>query len=240
MIDLILEKLKSNGSFKSHEFYPIVVIDDFLPEDLVKGLEEECLAIPELYWTTFTRRGSHMKECNKLSLAPRANDLVNMLHDKKVLEHIETLLGIDGIRTDSHLIGAGYSRSFQGDSLKIHTDFNYNDTLKLYRAASFIIYLNSDWQDHYGGHLEFKDSVNQNIIHKITPNFNKAVFWKHHYLGFHGYPEPLKCPAHMSRNTFRLFFYQQTAPYKVDTQPHRSLYWYDEEKNLPYDIRTHK
>lgn len=240
MINDILNKLAGYTNSNDEELYKIIIIDDFLPTDRAIGLENECMNIPNKEWRQFTRRGSNMLECNNLDISPKAKQLVEDFHNQAVMIEISKLLGLDDIRYDPHLIGAGYSKSYNGDSLKIHTDFNWNDTIQMYRAASFIIYLNQAWEDNFGGHLEFRDTDNNKILHKISPKFNRAVIWKHHHLGFHGFPDPIVCPQSLSRNTFRLFFYQTTPLYQEDAEPHRSLYWYDEEKKKPYDIKTHR
>ncbi len=40
-------------------------------------LEKECNTIPDHHWTEFTRRGSNVKECINMSIAPVAENFVN-------------------------------------------------------------------------------------------------------------------------------------------------------------------
>jgi len=110
----------------------------------------------------------------------------------------------------------------------------------VHRMLSFIIYLNPNWKEEWGGALDFNDFNNEKRIQRIPPLFNRAIIWRYHKRGFHGYPDPLTCPEGMSRNTFRLFYYYSDAQHKTDDRPHRSLYWFDKELGEPYDIPTHK
>ena len=52
----------------------------------------------------------------------------------------------------------------------MHTDFNWYLKLKLYRRPNFIIYLNSDWEEDWGGHLKLGLRKKEIKIYKeITP-----------------------------------------------------------------------
>lgn len=229
-----------NDQFVGTPPYPMITLDNFLPLDIVRDMQKECESIPDSYWTSFDRKGSYMKECVNLEVAPIAANVVNQLHSQAGMNWLTQITGIKDLIPDPYIVGAGYSKSYKGDSLKIHTDFNWNDKIKMHRMLSFIIYLTEDWKDEYEGHLHFYDFNNKNLIQKVAPNFNRAVFWRHHKRGFHGHPNELTCPAGMSRNAFRLFFYVSNAEHDANDRPHRSLYWYDPELNEPYDIPTRK
>jgi hypothetical protein len=220
--------------------FPLIALDNFLPQDLAKKMEQECNSIPDHLWTKFTRRGSYMQECVNMDVAPVANEFVNQMHSQAGMTWITALTGIKDLIPDPYLVGAGYSRIGSGSSLKIHTDFNWNETIKVHRMLSFIIYLNSNWKEEWGGHLQFNDFQNKNVIQRIPPQFNRAVFWRHHKKGFHGFPDPLTCPENITRNAFRLFFYVSNAQHDSKDLPHRSLYWFDNETGEPYDIPTEK
>lgn len=229
-----------NNTFVGTPPYPMIVIDNFLPEPTALEMFKECETIDDIHWKTFTRRGSYMKECANLEIAPKAFDFVNQIHSALGMNWITRITGIKDLIPDPYLVGAGYSKIPNGHCLKVHTDFNWNDQLKLHRMLSFIIYLNPEWKDDWGGSLKFYDFNNQHVVQDVAPKFNRAVFWRYHKRGFHGFPDPLTCPENQTRNTFRLFFYISDANYREDDRPHRSLYWYDKELGEPYDIPTHR
>ena len=225
-----------NDTFVGTPPYPMITLDNFLPNDYAKKLQKECESIPDHYWTKFTRRGSYMEECINMDVAPVANEFVNQMHSQAGMLWISKVTGIKDLIPDPYLVGGGYSRSYRDCTLKIHTDFNWNDTLKCHRMLSLIVYLNEDWKEEYGGHLQFNDFKNKTAIQRVAPLFNRVVLWRYHKKGFHGFPDPIKCPENYSRNTFRLFFYVSNATYDSADLPHRSLYWFDEETGEPYDI----
>jgi len=232
--------LELNDKFVGTPPYPMIVFDNFLPAETIADLEKECNSIPDQHWTEFTRRGSHMLECNNMAVAPVAFDLTNQLNSQLGMKWLTAVTGITDLIPDPYLIGAGYGKSYNGDSLKIHTDFNWNDKIKMHRMLSVIIYLNSNWKEQYGGALQFKDFENNKVIQEVSPLYNRAVIWRYHKKGFHGYPDPIQCPVDISRNTFRLFYYVSNADYDPKDRPHRSLYWFDKDLGEPYDIPTHK
>jgi len=229
-----------NNTFVGTPPYPMIVLDDFLPIDFAYNMGQECNNIPDQYWTDFTRKGSLMHECNNLEVAPCAFEFVNHMHSALGMSWLQQVTGIKDLIPDPYLVGAGYSKTKSGHSLKVHTDFNWNDSLKLHRMLSMIVYLTPYWKKEYGGSLDFYDFKNEKLVNSVSTKFNRAVIWRYHKRGFHGYPDPLNCPDTMTRNTFRLFFYVSDAQYKNDDRPHRSLYWYDKDLGEPYDIPTHR
>lgn len=219
---------------------PMIVLDDFFPDDIAKNLSKEIDSIDKDLYKRFTRNGSYMEECNNLSLMPYAQDAIGQLHSQTFMNWLNRLTGISHLIPDPYLIGAGYSRSFNGDSLKNHIDFNWNDTIKLYRALTLIIYLSEDWQNEWGGNLAFSRFDDQEKINEIFIKWNRAIIWQHHENCFHGYPKPINCPDGQSRKTLRLFYYVSNQEPLADQPPHRSLYWYDLQNQKPIDDRSHE
>lgn len=225
--------------FNDGDPIPMISLPNFLPTDTAYILNKECNFIPLKLWKKFTRKGSHMVEYNDIPNMPQGSQVVNYLNSGPFLKYLEELTGIPSLLPDPHLIGSGYSRSFKGDTLKVHTDFNWNEELKLHRALSLIIYITPNWEKEWGGGLEFynKDRV---LTYKADCLFNTALLWKYDKFGYHGYEDPISCPNNLSRNTLRLFYYVSDSQHKKDDPPHRSLYWFDPETNLPYDKKEEK
>jgi hypothetical protein len=163
--------------------------------------------------------------------------LIHTLHSSRFLRWLEELTGVEKLLPDPHLIGAGYMKSFAGDSLKVHTDFNWVEETHLHRAVSIIIYFNKDWNVDWGGSLNFYDFKNEALLSSVKPDWGNMLVWNYHNLVYHGYPEPMTCPEDQSRKGMRLFYYQSRSKPDADNPPHRSLYWFDDKEKLPYDIR---
>lgn len=227
-------------TFQTGKPMPMTVMDDFLPVDVVSKMYNEVTSIDDDICRKFTRNGSHMLEFNKLDMTPVAFEVTAYLHSSHALNKLSEITGIKGLIPDPHLVGAGYSKSFTGDTLKVHTDFNWNDTLQLHRALSLIIYLTPDWQPEWHGGLDFYDKERQNVVTHVDCLFNRCLIWQYHKFGWHGHTKPLECPTDKPRTTFRLFYYTSNSTHLPDDPPHRSFYWFDEKTKQPYDKRDHK
>jgi Rps23 Pro-64 3,4-dihydroxylase Tpa1-like proline 4-hydroxylase len=229
---------KDATEFNLSKPIPMGVIDEFLPKSIALSMHEESQIIPQEHWKTFTRNGSHMMELNKMELTPVAFNTLNYLHSSKFLELLSKYTGITGLIPDPHLVGAGYSKSFNGDILNVHTDFNWNEQLQLHRALTLTIYLTPDWNEAWNGALDFYDSKKENIVTTVDSLFNRCLIWKYDRFGYHGYSNPIECPDDKNRTTFRAFYYTSNSTHLPDDPPHRSLYWVDKITNMPCDKRT--
>lgn len=223
------------SKFESYSTVPFIILDNFLPENVAFSLSDEIDSIQDHQCKKFTRNGSYMQECNDLRIMENAADVIAQFHSKPGVQWLSNITGIKNLIPDPYLIGAGYSRSFKGDSLKNHVDFNWNNTLKLYRAVTLIIYLTPNWKEEWKGNLEFTNFKNESIMESIFTKWNRAVLWKHHESCFHGYPTPINCPSNESRKTLRLFFYVSEQEPTIENPAHRSLYWFDNNLNQPVD-----
>jgi len=222
--------------YRKHPEYSKLEIKNFLPLDIVRLMSEELNNLPLEVGKKFTRKGSCMYEYNDLEITPVQDAVVNALHSSPFLKWLQEVTDTIDLIPDPHLVGAGYSKSYAGDSLKIHTDFNWNEQLHLHRQLSVIIYLNENWEEEWGGCLDFYDTDREEVLSRVVPAAGNLVIWSYHNLAYHGYPEPIKCPKEQCRKTLRLFYYVSNSKHDDENPPHRSLYWFDENEKKPYDI----
>lgn len=213
---------------------PWITFDDFLPEDLLKAVQEDIKQTPKHLWAPFTRNGSFMMECNNLRYSPVVRDLVLNLNSKEFITWLENVTGLKKLIPDPLLIGAGLMRCENGDSLKLHTDFNWNEQLGLNRALSVILYVSPEWDPAWGGSLEFLDFDRKKVLHRIESKPNRLLMWNYDERLVHGHPTPISGPEGIHRDGLRLFYFTSNAT--PLSKPHRSLYWFDDELG-PYDKR---
>lgn len=240
-IDLIINKYhpKDYAIDYSHGTpVPWLTFDDFLPNSLLTCVQDEIDCIPSHVWSKFTRAGSMMRECNNMKFSPTIRSLVMNFNSHEFVRWLEDMTGITKIIPDPHLIGAGLMRCYTGDSLKLHTDFNWNEQLHLNRCVSMILYLSRDWQESWGGSLEFWDFDRTHCLHNIVPKPNRLLLYTYNERLIHGHPKPLNCPDHATRDGLRLFYFKSNAiPLSA---PHRSLYWFDEQTRKSYDKKENR
>lgn len=217
---------------------PMLVLDDFLPQSLFDSIVAEVKSLPDYLWTNFTRNKSFMQECKSFNDTPLLNTLSNCFNSGNFVTWLEGITKQEKIIPDPHLIGAGLCKCHRGNFLNLHTDFNWNDELQLNRVVSMILYLNPEWNENWGGGLEFWDLDRTGPRATIEPKPNRLLIWKYDENLWHGYPNPLTCPDDQYRLNLRMFYY--TSNSTPTTPPHRSLYWYDETTGKAIDDRTQK
>jgi len=221
--------------YRSHPDYSLLTLENFIPQDLVTLMAKELDDIPLEDCKHFTRAGSCMYEFNNVDRTPVQDAVVHALHSGTFIKWLQEVTDTVDLIPDPHLIGAGYMKSFAGDSLKVHTDFNWNDQLRLHRMLSVVIYLNEEWEDEWGGQLQFYDTKRDKVHTKVPVGPGNCVIWNYNNFAFHGYPEPMNCPEGVSRKGIRFFYYVSNAKHDDKHPPHRSLYWYDDKTGTPYD-----
>jgi hypothetical protein len=223
--------------YRKAEPVPFLVLDNFLPQALFDAVSQQPDQIPEHLWTEFTRNGSLMKECKSLIQVPLLYTLSHCFNSGIFVDWLEAITSKNKLVPDPHMIGAGLSRTYRGHSLKLHTDFNWNDELALNRSLSMILYINPEWQPEWGGGLELWSLDRSQCLHTVEPRANRLIIWDYHENFVHGYPTRLTCPLDKPRTTLRMFYYQSHA--QPQTTPHRSLYWWDNDGQL-YDDRSQR
>jgi hypothetical protein len=222
--------------YRGHPGYSLLTLEEFLPLDTVRAMAKELDEIPLSECKHFTRAGSCMYEYNNLDKTPVQDSVVHALHSSTFINWLQKVTDTVDLIPDPHLVGSGYMKSFVGDSLKIHTDFNWNEQLRLHRMLSIVVYLNEEWKEDWGGQLQFYDQKRSNVLTKVPVSAGNVVIWNYNNFAFHGYPDPITCPQNQSRKGFRLFYYVSNATHDDKHPPHRSLYWYDEKTGVPYDV----
>ena len=78
------------------------------------------------------------------------------------------------------------------------------------RAQNVFLYLNHEWPDHYGGHLELWSRNMSSCRRRIAPALGRFVAISSTDFSFHGHPEPMSSlpPGRMRRS---IAFYYYTA-----------------------------
>ena len=140
--------------------------------------------------------------------------VIDELHSAKFIDWLKTFTNEKELTADINLSGGGIHSIGTGGFLKIHADPNWNTKLKLYRRLNVLIYLNEDWKDEWGGHLEFWTKNMKTCEKKIVPIFNKMAIFTTDDHSYHGHPDPLRCPSEVRRNTIAVYYYSPLKPKK--------------------------
>lgn len=155
-----LKKLavKYSKAYSQAKPFPHIVIDDFLPEFLLDSILKEFPTVGSIDWQKFdASTEKKLASKNEMQMGETTRLLLYQLNSSIFINFLERLTGIDGIIPDPHFEGGGLHQIERGGYLKMHVDFNQHSKLRLDRRLNFILYLNRDWEEEYGGRIEFWD-----------------------------------------------------------------------------------
>lgn len=150
--------------------------------------------------------------------------LLYQLNSSVFIEFLENLTGINGIIPDPHLEGGGLHQIQRGGFLKMHVDFNWHSKLRLDRRLNLLIYLNKNWKEEYGGHLELWDKDMTRCEKKVLPIFNRCFIFNTSDFSYHGHPEPLTCPEGETRKSLALYYYSNGRPSEEISNFHSTVF----------------
>jgi len=187
--------------------FPHIVIDDFLDADLLRQVLAGFPSSENKSY--FDREQERLKfQYNPAEVdSAVTRNLFAELNSQAFLSFLEELTGISGLVSDPHFEGGGLHETKRGGHLGVHADFNIHGRLKLERKINLLIYLNEDWDDEFGGHLELWDRQMSGCAVRVKPVFGRAVIFNTALDSFHGHPDPLNCPPERSRRSIATYYY---------------------------------
>ena len=191
------------------EPFPHIVLDNFLPEDVIRmALDNFPVSqlksdrVFEMGYAGLHKRQVLPAECN-----PAARSLFHFFNSQPMLQFLEGLSAIPGLLPDPYFVGGGFHETTRGGKLGVHADFRINQELHLHRRMNVIVYLNPEWDDAYGGHLELWDRQMKNWVKAVAPIWNRCVIFNTDADSFHGHPDPLTTPEGIARRSMALYYY---------------------------------
>ena len=135
-----------------------------------------------------------------------------MLKSANFVAFLERLTGIDHIVPDPRFYGSGVHVIAEGGFLGVHADFNWSPALKLHRRVNAFVMLNPDWDEDWGGHLEFWNKDMTQCHERIAPHLGRFAVFSTTDFTYHGHPNPLKCPKSRARRSMALYYYTTDRP----------------------------
>lgn len=213
------------ASYRDAEPFPHTVIDDFLPQEPLRRAAEAFPSSKELRWIDYDGAQERKLAFPEAERLPRPLcEILYFLNTAVVLRFLETLTGIKGLISDPYYTGGGLHQIEPGGFLGVHADFNKYERLALDRRLNLLLYLNQDWKEEYGGHLELWDRSMTRCVKKILPVFNRCVVFSTTDTAYHGHPTPLTCPPGRARRSLATYYYTNGRPAEEVSAPHSTLF----------------
>ena len=222
-----LNKIAEENSEKYQQAspFPHIYFDDFFPKDFLAKVAEEFPEANSEIWQKF-EAAAEKKLASKgdADMGPYARALISIMNSGMFIEFIEKLTGISGLLPDPHLTGGGMHQIMPGGKLSLHVDFNKYQRKNLERRLNILVYLNENWEESYGGFLEFWDKDVTKAEVKILPLFNRVALFSTTEISWHGHPDPLTCPENRTRRSVALYYYTVGRPEEEQAEEHTTVF----------------
>jgi len=210
------------AEFREATPFPHITWDDFLPADVIQLLIDEFPDVGDIEWQWWgpgrstpiaVRELNKLGQSNETTFGPFTRHFMNQLNSATFVSFVERLTGYTDLIVDPSFNGCGLHSTGRGGRLMIHTDSNRHPHSgnSLHQILNLIIYLNQDWRDDYGGHLELWTKDMQ-PAKRILPIANRAVLFFTGTRSLHGQPAPLNCPVGRRRNSLAVYYYTLHRP----------------------------
>jgi len=205
--------------------FPHIVFDGFFDGNVVEKVLSEFPGKNDIDWIDYYD-GDQVKLANEKesNIGFFTRYLLYSLNSSTFLTFLEELTGIQDLISDPYFRGGGLHNISRGGKLGVHIDFNKHQKYNLDRRLNLLLYLNKDWEEEFGGHIELWDSGMKQCIKKILPIFNRMVIFNTTKTSFHGHPEPLNCPTDRSRKSLALYYYTIGQQEDDISQAHSTLF----------------
>ena len=194
--------------------FPSIVFDNFFEEEILNEILSDFPSNIKDIGNEFNNKAEKKLSLNsaeKLSL--KTNNFINFLNSEPFVKFLNELTGIkETLITDPYLVGGGLHELKDGGFLNIHADFNQHPRMKLDRRLNILIYLNHNWKENNGGHLELWDKEMKNCEKKVLPIFNRMVIFSTTDFSYHGNPNKVKVEKNNSRKSIALYYYSNGRP----------------------------
>lgn len=207
--------------------FPHIVIENAFEPEKVRRLVEEFPHVEAPKDVKY--RGAHEHKdvtCDRKKLGPDTNAFIDYLNSDAFVSWLQAVTGIEEkLVADHKLMGGGLHESPRGGYLMLHADFNKHYETGYDRRVNLLLYLNEDWPEEYGGHIELWDKEMTECKVKVLPTFNTMVIFNTTDYSFHGHPDPNKCPEGRKRMGLNMYYYSNGRPqHELNPIPHNSIW----------------
>jgi 2OG-Fe(II) oxygenase superfamily len=205
--------------------FPHVVFDNFLDTQILDLILAEFPSPGQIKWQRFdNEREIKLASAAEISFGPVTRLLLYHLNSLTFLDFLGAVTGIPNLIPDPSFDGGGLHQIERGGKLGVHADFNKHHRYGLDRRLNLLLYLNKDWREEYGGHLELWNRDMTACEKRVLPVFNRILVFGTTDYTYHGHPDPLRCPKGMTRKSLALYYFSNGRPAEESAGAHSTLF----------------
>ncbi|MBV8742952.1 MAG: 2OG-Fe(II) oxygenase, partial [Sinobacteraceae bacterium] len=224
--------------YSSAKPFPHVVFDNFFDPALLDQVLTEFPLPGAIKWQKFDNEQEiKLASAAEASFGPMTRLFLYHLNSVTFLNFLSGVTGIDNLIPDPHFEGGGLHQIVRGGKLGVHADFNRHRAFGLDRRLNLLVYLNKNWQESYGGHLELWDTAMTRCEAKVLPVFNRVMLFGTTDFTYHGHPNALQCPEGMTRKSLALYYFSNGRPAEEISGEHSTLFRARDAKDFQPTMR---
>jgi hypothetical protein len=228
----------ANASYASAKPFPHVVFDNFFDPIIVDQILSEFPKPGEIRWQSFDNNQEiKLASSAEASFGPMTRLFMYHLNSFTFLDFLSRVTGIKNLIPDPGFEGGGLHQIVRGGKLGVHADFNKHRNYGLDRRLNLLLYLNKDWREEYGGHLQLWNREMTQCEQKVLPIYNRMMVFGTTDFTYHGHPDPLLCPEGMTRKSLALYYFSNGRPADEVTGEHSTLFRPRDEKDFRPTVR---
>lgn len=211
--------------FLANRPFPHIVFNNLFSTTL---LELMCSEFERLIWTNW-KHIDEARERIRESLpnthwGPATQLYFNTIYSGIFLEFLEGVTGINCLIPDPKLHAGGLHEVPTGGKFALHVDFNRHWVTGLDMRATFITYLNKDWDSSYGGALELWDVKENHCEVEIEPVFGRSILFLQSSKSLHGLPKPIDAPNGRPRRSAIAYYYSNGRSDEESMRYHDAIF----------------
>jgi hypothetical protein len=205
---LVADRAAIGAGYRAASPYPHTVLDGLFDPRVLDRVAADFPEATPPGWVQYDTANEIKRTSRGLIGVPAyANAFLWQLCSEPFLAWLREVTGIEDLVADPMFHGGGLHESFRGGWLNIHADWTQHPHLPLVRRLNLIVYLTRDWQEEWGGALELWSPGASAPGARVPPLFNRAVIFPTTAETLHGFPDPLRCPAGVSRRSASVFYW---------------------------------
>ena len=214
-----------HAAYAAAKPYPHIVLDDFFDPELVDGILDEFPKPDAIRWQRFDNANEiKLASAAEVSFGPLTRLFLYHLNSITFLEFLSQITGIANLIPDPQFDGGGLHQIVRGGKLGVHADFNKHAAYGLDRRLNLLLYLNKNWREEYGGHLQLWDRDMTRCEAKVLPLFNRVMIFSTTDFTYHGHPDPLNCPEGITRKSLALYYFTNGRPADEVSGEHSTIF----------------
>ncbi|MDY7012268.1 MAG: 2OG-Fe(II) oxygenase [Cyanobacteriota bacterium] len=189
---------------------PHLAIDNFLEEEVALEAFHQFPKMDEM---------DTLKDFRQYKAQDPAIDKFHPIFSEIIFKHLQSprflklltrITTIQNLQADPQLYASGLAQGENGSFLNVHIDNSSHPENHYYRRLNLLLYLNKNWTEEKGGHLElWSPDMSKSVA--ISPSFNRTVIFATSRKSWHGHRH-VNTSDGDTRKSINLYYFTPESP----------------------------